>query len=84
MALFDKNETAKKMFVKFKPNKGFIKLNDNINTQVVATTLDVAPLSKYFRKELTPLVESLYSMILKLMNANVLQLHPIKTIDTSK
>lgn len=84
MVVVDKNESAQQSFMKFKHNEGFIKINDNTNTQVASTTLGVAPLSKYFRKELTPLFEFLHSIMLRLMNANVLQLPPIKPIDPCK
>lgn len=54
------------------------------NTQVVATTIGVPPLSKYLRKEFTPLFEYVHSIMTQLLNNNVFKLPRIKPIDPSK
>lgn len=84
MAPIDKNESAQQYFVKIKPHKGYIKINDNINTQVAAIILGVVTLSGYFTNELTPLFEPLHSIMSRLINSNVLKLHPIRPINNSK
>lgn len=91
MALVDKNEEAQQqLFQKFqKQKKNFIKINNNssnhVYTQVVATTLSVAPFSSIFtHHNFTPLSKSLHSIMLRLSNTNMMKLPPIKPIYTSK
>lgn len=44
----------------------------------------MAPLSSIFTGSFAPLFESLHSIMLRLINANVMKLSPINPIDTSK
>lgn len=91
MAPFDNNEgTRHQSFLKFqKQNNNFIKINNNysnhIDTQLVATTLGVDHLSSIITHcNFTHLFESLHIIILILINASVMKLSLVKTIDTSK
>lgn len=85
MAPSDKSDSSQEPLAKFKPNKGFIKLNNNNNVQVVATT-SVSPLNKYFKREkkFTPLNESLYIIMSQLLQKKILKVPSIKAIDPSK
>lgn len=82
----DKGDSAQQLFAKFKPNKGFIKFNDNNNKMQVVATTRAPPLSKYFKREkqFTPLKEYLHRIMSHLLQRDVLKLPPIKPIDPSK
>ena len=60
----DKGDSSQQPSRKFKPNRGFIKFNENIiNNNTNASR--VYPISKFFKKEreFTPLSESLHSIM---------------------
>lgn len=80
MAPSDKSDSGQQTFVKFKPNKGFIKLIDNINNNNVNAAIGMPPISKFFKreKEFTPLNESLHSIMFQLLQRNVIKISPRK------
>ncbi|GLJ39441.1 hypothetical protein SUGI_0805560 [Cryptomeria japonica] len=86
MALSDKGDSSQQLFGKFKPNREFIKFNENITNNNVNAASGVPPISKFFKKEreFTPLNESLHSIMNKLLERNVLTLPPIEKIDPAK
>lgn len=81
----DKGDSDQQPFVKLKPNKGLIKLNETINNNNTNATTSVPPISKFFKREMqfTPLNESLHSIMSQLLQRNIIKIPPIGILSSS-